>query len=263
MIACNTASAKALRTVQERLLPEMAPDRRVLGIIRPSVEALASLPPGRTVALWATPGTVTSTSYALELSKVRPDLRLVQVACRCSSRWSRTASSADRVSTTSSSATGARRCGTHRRWTRSSSAARTTRCSPTRSGAWCRPACRSFRKARSSRRASPTTSCATRDRAAPLPRRRGAVPHHRPKRRVRPAGRALPGAARALRAGGDRLAGPGRLVLPDVEPRLRLAETASVPVTRSTSPSPSTSPRRASHASGCRRSIVGARSGRA
>jgi glutamate racemase len=81
VIACNTASAKALRTVQQRLLPDLAPDRRVLGIIRPSVEALAGLPEGRTVALWATPGTVQSMSYALELEKVRPDLRLVQVAC--------------------------------------------------------------------------------------------------------------------------------------------------------------------------------------
>jgi glutamate racemase len=81
VIACNTASAKALRTVQQRLLPDLAPDRRVLGIIRPSVEALADLPEGRAVALWATPGTVLSMSYALELEKVRPDLRLVQVAC--------------------------------------------------------------------------------------------------------------------------------------------------------------------------------------
>jgi glutamate racemase len=81
VIACNTASAKALRTVQQRLLPDLAPDRRVLGIIRPSVEALAGLPEGRTVGLWATPGTVVSMSYALELEKVRPDLRLVQVAC--------------------------------------------------------------------------------------------------------------------------------------------------------------------------------------
>jgi glutamate racemase len=81
VIACNTASAKALRTLQQRLLPSLAPDRRVLGIIRPSVEALADQPPDGTVALWATPGTVSSDSYALELAKVRPDLRLVQVAC--------------------------------------------------------------------------------------------------------------------------------------------------------------------------------------
>jgi glutamate racemase len=81
VVACNTASAKALRTVQQRLLPSLAPDRRVLGIIRPSVEALAADDACRTVALWATPGTVSSDSYALELAKLRPGLRLVQVAC--------------------------------------------------------------------------------------------------------------------------------------------------------------------------------------
>lgn len=81
VIACNTASAKALRSVQQQLLPELAPERRVLGIIRPSVEALSGLPQGHTVALWATAGTVLSESYPLELKKLRPDLRLVQVAC--------------------------------------------------------------------------------------------------------------------------------------------------------------------------------------
>lgn len=81
LIACNTASAKALRTVQQQVLPALHPDRRVLGIIRPSVEALGALPEARSVALWATAGTVQSMSYALELRKLRPDLRLVQVAC--------------------------------------------------------------------------------------------------------------------------------------------------------------------------------------
>ncbi len=81
VIACNTASAKALRTIQQRLLPATHPERRVLGIIRPSVEALAGLPPGAGVALWATPGTVQSLSYEIELQKSRPDLRLVSVAC--------------------------------------------------------------------------------------------------------------------------------------------------------------------------------------
>ena len=81
VIACNTASAKALRTVQQRLLPAVAPDRRVLGIIRPSVEALAAMHGQRSVALWGTPGTVSSNSYALELAKLRPGLRLVQTAC--------------------------------------------------------------------------------------------------------------------------------------------------------------------------------------
>jgi glutamate racemase len=81
VVACNTASARALRTVQQKLLPGLAPDRRVLGIIRPSVEALARERRWRSVALWATPGTVASDSYALELAKLRPDLALTQVAC--------------------------------------------------------------------------------------------------------------------------------------------------------------------------------------
>jgi glutamate racemase len=81
VVACNTASAKALRTVQQRLLPAFAPDRRVLGIIRPSVEALSLEGGWRSVALWGTPGTVSSDSYAIELAKLRPDLQLTQVAC--------------------------------------------------------------------------------------------------------------------------------------------------------------------------------------
>ncbi len=80
IVACNTASARALRTIQQQLLPRMDPRRRVLGIIRPLVEDLAQGSAG-TVALWATAGTVQSRSYAIELAKLRPDLRLVQVAC--------------------------------------------------------------------------------------------------------------------------------------------------------------------------------------
>lgn len=81
VIACNTASAKALRTIQQRLLPAKWPDRRVLGIIRPSAEALGTLPAGSRVALWATEGTVRSESYAMELEKLAPQVRLTQVAC--------------------------------------------------------------------------------------------------------------------------------------------------------------------------------------
>lgn len=89
IIACNTASAKALRSIQQKLLPVKYPDRRVLGIIRPSAEALArgaseasgvSAAPAN-VALWATDGTVRSDSYALELEKLAPGLSLTQVAC--------------------------------------------------------------------------------------------------------------------------------------------------------------------------------------
>jgi glutamate racemase len=83
VIACNTASAKALRTLQQRYLPHHRPDRRVLGIIRPSAEALAAGlgETARTVAVWGTEGTVRSQSYVLELNKLAPTLRLVQVAC--------------------------------------------------------------------------------------------------------------------------------------------------------------------------------------
>lgn len=81
VIACNTASAKALRTIQRKLLPAKWPDRRVLGIIRPSAEALASSTPESRVALWATEGTVRSDSYAMELEKLAPHVRLTQVAC--------------------------------------------------------------------------------------------------------------------------------------------------------------------------------------
>jgi glutamate racemase len=84
VMACNTASAEALRTIQQRVLPARWPDRRVLGIIRPSAEALAESPTGAPeahVALWGTQGTVRSNSYALELAKLAPNVRLTQVAC--------------------------------------------------------------------------------------------------------------------------------------------------------------------------------------
>lgn len=81
IVACNTASAKALRTIQQRSLPVEHPDRRVLGVIRPSAEALATYPRHRTVALWATEGTVKSRSFPMELEKLAPGLRLIQKAC--------------------------------------------------------------------------------------------------------------------------------------------------------------------------------------
>ena len=83
VIACNTASAKALRTIQQKILPVKYPGKRVLGIIRPSAEALAhrAHKGAAGVALWATEGTVRSDSYAMELAKLAPDLRLTQVAC--------------------------------------------------------------------------------------------------------------------------------------------------------------------------------------
>ncbi len=81
IIACNTASARALRTIQQRYLPTRFPDKRVLGVIRPAVETLGRLSLGGNTALWATAGTVASNSYALEVKKLHPGIRLVQVAC--------------------------------------------------------------------------------------------------------------------------------------------------------------------------------------
>ena len=93
VVACNTASAKALRTIQQQFLPSRWPDRRVLGMVRPSAEALAELPPGAipgvtrpgnatgTVAILATPGTVASRSFLIELEKLAPGLHVVQQAC--------------------------------------------------------------------------------------------------------------------------------------------------------------------------------------
>jgi glutamate racemase len=93
VLACNTASARALRTIQQRLLPAHHPDRRVLGVVRPSAEALAGLGPGAvpgvtppaavdgSVAVLGTQGTVASGSYHLELAKLAPRLRVVEQAC--------------------------------------------------------------------------------------------------------------------------------------------------------------------------------------
>lgn len=80
IIACNTASAKALRNIQQLYLPGRYPERRVLGVIRPTVEAIAGTG-ARTVALWATEGTVRSQSFAIEMEKYAPGVRLAQQAC--------------------------------------------------------------------------------------------------------------------------------------------------------------------------------------
>lgn len=81
ILGCNTASAKALRSIQERVLPEVAPDRRVLGIIRPTVEVLGDLTKSRHVGILATEGTIRSESYSLEVAKFHPDIKVSGVAC--------------------------------------------------------------------------------------------------------------------------------------------------------------------------------------
>ena len=81
ILACNTASAKALRTIQQRDLPDWDPQRRVLGIIRPTAEVIGSLTQTRHVGVLATEGTIKSQSYRLEIQKLHPDIEVTGVAC--------------------------------------------------------------------------------------------------------------------------------------------------------------------------------------
>ena len=81
ILGCNTASAKALRTIQQRDLPQWDPDRRVLGVIRPTAEVIGSLTKSRHVGVLATEGTIKSESYNLEIQKLHPDVKVSGVAC--------------------------------------------------------------------------------------------------------------------------------------------------------------------------------------
>lgn len=81
ILACNTASAKALRNIQQLDLPTLAPDRRVLGVIRPTTEVIGGYSKTGHVGILATRGTVTSESYRVEIEKFFPDLRVFQEAC--------------------------------------------------------------------------------------------------------------------------------------------------------------------------------------
>lgn len=81
ILGCNTASAKALRTIQQNDLPEIDPSRRVLGIIRPTAEIIGQLTTSRHVGVLATEGTIKSESYNLEIQKLYPDIVVSGVAC--------------------------------------------------------------------------------------------------------------------------------------------------------------------------------------
>lgn len=81
ILACNTASAKALRSIQQNDLPYLDPTRRVLGVIRPTVECIGEITHTRHVGLLATSGTVKSESYPLEIRKLFPDIKVTGVAC--------------------------------------------------------------------------------------------------------------------------------------------------------------------------------------
>ena len=81
ILGCNTASAKALRSIQQIDLPQWDPERRVLGVIRPTAEVIGSLTQTRHVGILATEGTIKSESYNLEIQKLFPDIVVSGVAC--------------------------------------------------------------------------------------------------------------------------------------------------------------------------------------
>ena len=81
ILACNTASAKALRSIQIKDLPDIDPNRRVLGVIRPTVESIGQLTNTRHVGVLATLGTIKSESYPLEIHKLYPDIQVSGEAC--------------------------------------------------------------------------------------------------------------------------------------------------------------------------------------
>jgi len=81
ILACNTASAKALRTIQQKDLPVIAHDNRVLGVIRPTAEIIGTFSQTGSVGVLATNGTVASESYPMETAKFFPELKVYQEAC--------------------------------------------------------------------------------------------------------------------------------------------------------------------------------------
>ena len=81
ILACNTASAKALRTIQQKNLPILAPDRRVLGVIRPTVEAINNISRSKHVGVLGTNGTISSQSYTIEINNLFPHITVTGQVC--------------------------------------------------------------------------------------------------------------------------------------------------------------------------------------
>ncbi len=81
ILACNTASAKALRTIQQKDLPLIDPNKRVLGVIRPSTEIIGQLSKTNHIGILATEGTVKSESFPIEIGKFSPETTVYQHAC--------------------------------------------------------------------------------------------------------------------------------------------------------------------------------------
>ena len=81
ILACNTASAKALRSIQMNDLPGIDPARRVLGVIRPTVECVGEISKNQHIGVLATAGTIKSESYPLEIHKLFPEIQVSGTAC--------------------------------------------------------------------------------------------------------------------------------------------------------------------------------------
>lgn len=81
ILGCNTASAKALRTIQQHYLPEHAPENRVLGVIRPTAEVVGAITRNGHIGVLATEGTIKSESYNMEILKLFPDCKVTGLAC--------------------------------------------------------------------------------------------------------------------------------------------------------------------------------------
>lgn len=81
ILACNTASAKALRTIQQNDLEKIAPGKKVLGVIRPTTEIIGNYTESGNVGILATNGTVASGSYPIEIEKFFPNVHVYQEAC--------------------------------------------------------------------------------------------------------------------------------------------------------------------------------------
>ncbi len=81
ILACNTASAKALRSIQQNVLPFKYPDRRVLGVIRPTAEIAGDFTLTRHIGIMGTRGTVNSESYLMEIHKFFPEITVSQQSC--------------------------------------------------------------------------------------------------------------------------------------------------------------------------------------
>ena len=81
ILACNTASAKALRTIQQKDLPKIDPNKRVLGVIRPTTEIIGQYSKTSAVGILGTTGTILSNSYPIEIAKFFPQIKVYQESC--------------------------------------------------------------------------------------------------------------------------------------------------------------------------------------